>query len=132
MASTSENDLAFHAVCGLLSNHTKGADSPEQTLNRLFQKHLVRKPSLATNSPRLSRHNVSVTREERKKLSFVGLARYLESGQAHDSADPIVIVRYRGVDCLIDGSHRCRQWYKDEDLGDHTAYVLVVDEAKVN
>jgi hypothetical protein len=128
MPSTPENDAAFKTVCGLLANHAKGNDTLEQTLNRLFNKHLTRKPSIAKNAPILSSHNVTVTQEKQKKLSFAGLALKLETGPVYDSLNAIVIVRYRGVDCLIDGSHRCRHWYKIEDTGDHTAYVLIVSD----
>jgi hypothetical protein len=131
MTSALENDEAFETVCALLKNHVKGSDTLEQTLNRLFKKHLARKPSIASNPPTLSTTNVQVTQKHGKKLSFVGLARHLETGGAHDSDNPIIIIRYRGVDCLIDGSHRCRHWYKIEDTGDHTAYVLEVREAGI-
>lgn len=132
MTLSSKDDEEFKTVCALLKNHVKGSDTLEQTLNRLFRKHLTRKPLIASDPPILSSDNVQVSQVRGTKLSFAGLARQLETGAAYDSETPIVIIHYRGVDCLIDGSHRCRHWYKIEDTGDHTAYVLRVHERDVS
>lgn len=122
----------FEAIKGL-ENHRKGEavsrHSHEKTLNRLFRKHLKGKPHIADNPPYLSNKNVVVTKMERAKQDFVHLA---PDGAARHSEGPILIVKYRGVCCLIDGNHRVRAWQNDraKHSDSHTAYVFVVDETK--
>jgi|GEM_PF-5903016 len=56
----------------------------------------------------------------------VDLSTFGERGWLWDCGAPILIVRYRGVDCIMDGSHRCWHWKATNDTTEHTACVLVV------
>jgi hypothetical protein len=122
------NEGLFDRVCELLQKgHQKRPHhTPLDTLNRLFEKHLKGKPDIAANAPRLTSMNTRATEETRSKQEFVDLAH--PEGEGRDSSFPIVIVRFRGVDCLLDGNHRCRAWKASGDKSLHTAYVLTVYE----
>ncbi len=126
MAQT--NEKLFDAVCDLLQKgHRKRPHhTPLDTLNRLFEKHLKAKPEIAANAPRLTSMNTRVIEETRSKQEFAILGH--PEGAGRDSSYPIVIVRFRGVDCLLDGNHRCRAWKANGDTSLHTAYVLLVHE----
>jgi hypothetical protein len=63
----------FEEACALLKNHQKGSDTPEETLNRLFKKHLKGRPEIAAGAPRLSDKNTQLKIEIRSKQEFVGL-----------------------------------------------------------
>jgi hypothetical protein len=122
------NDMLFDAVCDLLQkgHRKKPHHTPLDTINRLFQKHLKGRPAIADNPPRLTSHNTFVTQETRSKQELAKLANPL--GGDRDCEHPIVIIRYRGVDCLLDGNHRGRAWLASTDMSEHTAYVLIVQE----
>ena len=126
MADGSANDALFDEVCDLLQagHRKKPHHTPLDTINRLFDKHLKEKPDLAENAPRLTSANTVVIRETKPKVDFAKLAHPI--GEKRDADFPLVIVRYRGVDCLLDGNHRCRAWKADSDTTPHTAYVLIV------
>jgi hypothetical protein len=65
----------YEKALDLLAAHRKGAHTLEQTLNRLFRKHLKqRKPDLTDNPPELSARNISVVEETRPKNAFGALA----------------------------------------------------------
>ena len=113
----------FDKALSYVSNHTKR----EETLNRLFRKHLdSHKKHIACFAPYLTERNTHVTWEKRPKSDFVKLAQNLHIGAARDSASPIVIIRYKGEECLIDGNHRVRFWHSTDAKGDHTACVVTV------
>jgi hypothetical protein len=119
----------YERALELLRPHRKGSDTLEQTLNRLFKKHLVgRKPHLAANPPYLNCENITVTGETKPKNVFAPLADPNFKKGAYDGGGPIVIVRFRGQDCLIDGNHRGRLWLQQNNSDPHTAVVLVVKE----
>jgi hypothetical protein len=112
-----------------IAPHCKGGDSKEQTLNRLFLKHLTNsKQHLLDGAPVLSLRNVAAKELSKSKLEWAKLADMDVKKRAYDYGGHIVIVRFRGEDCLIDGHHRCRHWVKHEDKGVHTAFVLEVAE----
>jgi hypothetical protein len=123
------NDALFDEVCAMLqAGHLKKPHhTPLDTINRLFSKYVKGKPSqLSANPPWLTSRNTVVTRETRSKQEFAKLAH--PEGEARDSDHSIVIVRYRNVDCLLDGNHRGRAWLESGDAKPHTAYVLIVHE----
>jgi hypothetical protein len=98
-------------------------------VNRLFQKHLKgRKPHLAHDPPYLSCKNISVVEETKPKLVFALLADPNFNKGAYDYGAPIVIIRFRGEDCLVDGNHRGRLWLSQNNADPHTSIVLVVKE----
>jgi len=121
----------FAEAAELVREHSKSKDTSEQTVNRLFRKHLDgrrklgRAPDISNNPPVLSAKNTIVLAEKRSKQEFVDLT-LSPVGPHWDCGAPILIVRYLGVDCLLDGSHRCREWKATNDQSVHTACVLVV------
>ena len=122
------NDMLFDAVCDLLQkeHRKKPHHTPLDTINRLFQKHLKGEPKIADNPPWLTSQNTLVTQETRSKEELAKLANPVEG--ARDCERPIVIVRYRGVDCLLDGYHRSRAGLASTDMSEHTAYILIVQQ----
>jgi hypothetical protein len=65
------NEDGFVRILGLVIGHRK----PEETLNRLFRKHLDnQKKHIAAFPPYLTRENTEVTAETKPKLEFVKLA----------------------------------------------------------
>jgi hypothetical protein len=70
------NAAKFEEACLLLQDgHRKGSDTPEQTLNRLFQKHLnEHQKDIADNRPWLSSANVVVTEQLWPKRALIELA----------------------------------------------------------
>ena len=118
----------FEAVCSLVQpGHQKGNDTPEQTLNRLFCKHLkAHKKDLAADPPWLFSGNTIVTMESRAKPALRELAPRNESRLPQREDLPVVIVRYRGQDCLIDGGSRIHAWHEAGDTSSHPACVVTV------
>jgi hypothetical protein len=118
----------FENVCLLLqAGHKKRNDTPEQTLNRLFRKHLhAHKQQIATDPPYLSSGNTIVTMESWATPALRKLAPRSNSRPPQYENFPVVIVRYRDHDCLIDGGSRIHAWHEAGDSGCHLACVLTV------
>jgi hypothetical protein len=116
-------ELDFHRVCDMLhAGHGGSPDRPTplHTLNELFQKHLKgHQPQWHAGAPWLTASNVTVSIEVRAKPdSRLPHPLYMHL--------PVVIVRYRGTDCLIDGGSRVYAWEKAGDTNTHPACVLAV------
>ncbi len=118
----------FEHVCLLVqAGHQQGNDTPKQTLNRLFRKYLaMHKTHLAADPPWLSSANAVVTMESWPKPALRELAPRNESRLPKRKDLPVVIIRYRTEDCLIDGGSRIHAWFKAGDAGSHPACVLTV------
>lgn len=120
----------FDEVCSLLQaghaqpgkNHT-----PEQTLNRLFRKHMSGQ-GITGDLPWLSSGNVGVTLETWPKPALRRLAPRERSRRPRCTEPPVVIIRFRGRDWLIDGGSRAHGWHEAGDTGEHPAYVLTVPD----
>lgn len=127
-ASEAASYQMFEDVCRLLqAGHRQGNDTPEQTLNRLFRKHLHgHKKDIAADPPWLSDGNTIVTTESWAKLDLRELAPRNESRPPWCEDFPVVIIRYRGRDCLIDGGSRIHAWFEAGDTGSHPACILAV------
>ena len=126
---TPPNELQlFEWVCLLLqAGHKWPGYTPERTLNRLFQKHLGRhQEDIAGNSPWLSSDNVVVTVEQWSTAALKALAPGTRASPPRHTDFPVVIVRYRDRDCLIDGGKRIDSWSVSGNTEDHPAYVLTV------
>ena len=123
-----QNQELFEEMCRLLHDgHKQRGYTPEGTLNRLFKKHLNRlKPEIADNPPLLTPRNVRVTIEQLPTAVLKASAPGDRTQAPRHRDFLVVIVRYRGRDCLIDGSKRIHAWYVAGDTGQHAAYVLVV------
>jgi len=121
----------FAEAAQLVREHCKGADTPEQTVNRLFRKHLAgrrklgRTPDISDDPPELSAENITVLAETKSKQEFANLT-LSPIGPHWDCGAPILVVRYREVDCILDGSHRCRHWKATGDITEHAACILTV------
>ena len=125
------NYKTFEAVCLLVQvGHQKKAEhTPEQTLNRLFRKHLDNlKKHLAADPPWLTAENTVMTVECWDKPALRELAPREDSRAPWREDLPVVIIRYRSEDCLIDGGSRIHAWYKVGDTGSHPACVVTVIE----
>jgi len=125
-----DNAQMFDHVCQLLqAGHQQGDHTPAQTLNRLFCKHLdVHQKDIAPNAPWLSSANVVVTTESWSKPDLRKLAPRSESRAPRREDLPVIIVRYRGRNCLIDGGSRIHAWFQRGDRGNHPAFVLTVSD----
>jgi len=124
------NDIVdFNELLTGLRNHTR----PDETLNRLFRKHLDgRKPKIACFPPYLKKSNTIVTKVSRPKQEILKLASNLTDLRESDSKKPVTIVRYRGEECLLDGNSRCRYWHRNPNLalGEHDVYLIeLIDDA---
>jgi len=132
------NEKSFLDVCKMLhaghGYHQTGDRErlePIDTLNELFKKHLRgrQEPILCPPHPQLSHENSSVS------MKLFPIA-YLEKiGGRPDSRLPdprymhlpVVIVIYRGVECLIDGGSRIHCWSSSGDPSRHYACILTVN-----
>ena len=119
---------AFQLVCETLqAGHRKGSDTPEATLNRLFRKHLSGwKLDLAQDPSWLSEGTVEVLTEHWNTDDLWELVPKIDNPRKPRKIDrPLVMVRYRGQDCLIDGGSRVRHWHAQGDQCTHPVWVLV-------
>ncbi len=120
----------FERVCKMVhAGHGARSPTPADTLNRLFQKHLRgHQPDLAADPPSLSSDNVVVSVEVWPKEKLWKLAERENSRLPHPLYMhlPVVIVRYRARDCMIDGGSRVNTWHNAGDDGTHPAFVLTV------
>jgi hypothetical protein len=126
--ATPENQKAFDAVCDLLQAGHRAIhqDSPVYTLNRLFQKHLGLRPEVLEAPPFLTAENTTVSMERRPKPDLRALAPRKSSRPPNRLDLPVVIVRYLGHDCLIDGGSRSHHWHVNGETDDHDAWILTV------
>ena len=122
-APPNKNKQLFTEVCEMIhtggSGHGKHSPTPESILNRLFRKHLDARPEkygqdLIKSAPELSAFNVEVTVECKSTEELTALVE-LEGRRRNPKRElfPVVIVRYCGWDCLIDGGSRIRKWYDE-------------------
>lgn len=122
--------ILFQDICELLhKGHNMGSATAQGTLNRLFIKNISGGNKYdAVNPPWLSEENTLVTIETWKKEDLWKLAPRTESRKPRHTNFPVVIVRYKGRDCLIDGGSRVNAWRQAGDTGEHSAYVLTIHE----
>lgn len=73
----------------------KNNDTPEQTLDRLFHKHLTGKGLWKKEVPHLNSTNTTTTVEQRPKQALAALAN--PNGDCRDSDGPMIIASYLGV-----------------------------------
>ena len=122
------NQRLFEAACLLVQEgHRWNNHTPEQTLNRLFTKHLDKhKKDIAADPPQLTSDSVIVTIETWSKPRLRELAPRETSRPPFSEDLPVVIIRYRDSICLIDGGSRIHKWHTAGDKGSHSANVLDV------
>lgn len=121
----------FQTVCELLyDGHGKGSEIPEGTLNELFLQRLSGGNEYnAVNPPWLSKDNTTVTIESWKTESLLRLVRKKEDQRPRYTNFPVVVVRYRGQDYLVDGVKRVSMWHTTgKDTDEHSAYIVTVHE----
>jgi hypothetical protein len=118
-------------VLHILSYHSrKKRESPEETLNRIFGECLSKSfKELARDRPMLSRDNLSPKAEEWPFSSLAKLQRKHTRTEIQGCEDtPIVVVRYRNRDCLIDGTKRINKWLAEGRDSPHKVYLLEVTD----
>lgn len=95
--------MLFSRICA--SMHTKHAKwrgpDPEHTLNRLFREQAERE-----RLPYLSTETVTIAAVSMPLAELQALAQPRMSRRTPKRDEPVVIVRFDGVDYLIDGSKR--------------------------
>ena len=120
----------FEEMCAVLqTGHRKGTDSPTETLNRLFHKHINNhKPEFAHNPPLLSVANVRLNLESWSLERLKGLLPEETDRGPRATNSPLVVVHFQNRDCLIDGRRRINMWIGEGNTGDHMVWVLRVLE----
>ena len=121
-------------VYEILKNH-KG---PYCTLNRLWLKHHKSAgwrekwpdrytDKMVLDAPELNQGNTTITTERRTTSDLYDLAgsspRDLPPGK---DDTPVVIVRFRNNDYLIDGGKRCTKWHQENNQDMHDAFIVNV------
>ena len=113
--------------------HKKGAKTPEEALNRLWKIHLcARKDKYGTefvsSAPKaLTAENTSIVSEQwpLDRLSkLIGKDRTRELEGCENA--PVVMVRYQGRDCLIDGGRRITLWRHAKPPTGHEIWIVEV------
>jgi hypothetical protein len=124
------SEATFWEVVHLLqAGHAKPDHGPIKTLNRLFRKHLKNYfPGLKARVPWLYEGNVVATLERRSMEALTDLQKTKSTRRPRFTGDPVVIVRYRDEDFLIDGNSRVRWWIDYRHKNKKPAFVLTVQE----
>lgn len=118
----------------LQAGHQKGNDTPERTLNRLWQKHLKGREDrygkeFVENAPKnLTDDNVSASLEAWSTEKLGRLIHKDREKPPHREDSPVVIVKFRNRCCLIDGGKRITKWRTSKDTNSHDAYVLALHD----
>lgn len=121
--------ILFQTVCDLLyAGHGKSSEIPEGTLNGLFLQCLGGNEYNVVNPPWLSEKNTTVTTEPWKTEELWKLVAKKEDQKPRYDHFPVVILRYKDKNYLIDGVKRISMWHATGDTGIHSAYVLTVHE----
>lgn len=122
--------LTFDQIQVMLrKGHAGSAGASNDAANRLYEKHLrAHKPQRFTDRPHLSAENVEVTLRCWSTETLVALLPGGASGKVprHHTSDPVVIVRDRGVDSIIDGGRRISIWHREGNQGPHPVAILKV------
>ncbi len=136
MCGREDNELygSFDGACLLMAWNTKPGETTAQTLNRLFRKALGKvAPHLVHSRPILSAEKTEVSIAYWPKPAIAALAP--EAKQDTDPRDgprhwgtPVVIARYAGHDCLIDGETRGRAWRADGATDNYPVCLILVRE----
>lgn len=120
----------FKAVAELLQvGHQKDNHSPTETLNRLFLKHLERYPDLRDVAPKLTPENTTVKLDSYSAEHLNELSPKPGPAEPRFTDVPVVVILYRGKECLIDGNNRVRYWRKSGDTQSKDVYVVSVIDA---
>ena len=115
----------------LQAGHQNGDDTAEETLNRLWIKHIESRKrkygdQFVKSAPRfLSDDTVAISLEDWSTKRLSSLIRIDRSKPPRVDKDiPVVIVKYCDKYCLIDGGRRITKWRRESDSNSHKAYVL--------
>ncbi len=122
--------LTLDQVQTMLSKgHARSAGASIDPANRLYEKHLrAHKPRLLGDRPHLSTETVEVICERWSMKALIALLPKGPSGKVprHETNDPIVVIRDRGVDSIIDGGRRVSTWHREGISGPHPVAILKV------
>ena len=83
---------------------------------------------IVLDAPELNWNNTEITMEPMTTDYLYGLAGPGSRDTPHRDDTPVVIVRFRGNDYLIDGGSRCRKWHNEDNQDMHNAYIITVRE----
>jgi len=123
-------------VSEILQNH----NGNYCTLNRLWLKHHKsagwRKmwpdrytDTMVLAAPELNKGNITITTERRTTADLYDLAGSTPRPLPPEKDNtPVVIVRFRSNDYLIDGGKRCTKWHQENNQDMHDAYIVTVIE----
>src|SRR5688572_14555316 len=117
MESNWETEL-WQELWDLLGHDCKRNESPRQRFNRIFREQVGDHPPIPF-----------ITKAIRKAywpLSQLTKFAMPQAGAAPKREDvPLVVVRWRDADFLIDGRRRINRWVEQADIGPHS--LLLID-----
>lgn len=119
-----DQNTLWKELCMQMGFHRKGADTDEQTLNRLFCKALA--PEAKTDLPSLTPKTVKIS----KKRWTAAELKALLTESHHTELEPensegaVVVVRWQNKNYLLDGRRRINCWLRSGDAS--SQYVLFV------
>jgi hypothetical protein len=122
--------VLWSEACGALSWHAKGQAACAATLNRIWRKS----PWVADASvlPTLTKSNISLTMEnwDLPRMSAL-LHEKQRTGNVPKALDPpLLVVRWRATDYLIDGRTRINYWMRLGQEHVHRVIVMHADGAQ--
>ena len=116
-------------------SHGKNDLFSAHTLDRLWTKHLKRRVSRYGNQfvdsapKKINEQNSSACSEIWPTHRLRRLFENSREGPPKSGPiTPVVIVKYRNKDCLIDGGQRITMWSEEGDPSDHEAWIVEIRE----
>ena len=115
--------------------HGEPHHTPAQTLDRLWTGHLAGDANLygsafARAAPRSLVEGNTLVSVELWPLNYLFRLIKKEPRKKEmrpgDPNAPVVIVRFRGNSCLIDGGRRITKWVREDPGSDHVAWIISV------
>lgn len=126
----SHDRALFDEAWKILAYHNKGRRTTKQTLNRLFAEHIgIFFEGMAQGLPQIWEDNLAPRKEHWSVAQLDRLNRIHDKAQPERSDLSILVVEYRGVLCLIDGTNRVNKATKDQPGRLHAVIVLRVGDA---
>lgn len=126
-----KNIIKWSDVDSILKYHCRGNDKSIDTLNRLFQKNVARLyPELEYIPHRFSTSNIKIKQESWTTKKLDKLRRVHRRTKVFgDDKLPIVIIKYKDRNHIIDGTTRVNKWNKELNRKSHAVYIV---EPKTN
>jgi hypothetical protein len=120
--SSDSADL-WERLCFMMRFHRQRA-SCEDKINGIWRKSPFLKAIQAL--PRIGRTNVDLTREtwELGRAAALLHETQLTKQPPFSTAGPIAVIRWKGVDYLLDGRKRINHWQRNSELGPFDVIVI--------